>query len=129
MRAVPTYDYDCRRCGRRIEVIHPMREDGPSTCDACGGALRRVLYPAGIIFKGSGFYSTDSRSGSAADKTGGTASSDQAAGAEKAATSSPGRSDASGSPAPAGADTSRPSGDSTAGSGSDTKGKSGSTVG
>lgn len=39
-----------------------MTESGPETCAACGGPLRRVLYPAGIIFKGSGFYSTDSRS-------------------------------------------------------------------
>ena len=38
-----------------------MTEEGPSTCDRCGGELRRVLYPTGIIFKGSGFYKTDSR--------------------------------------------------------------------
>lgn len=62
-RAVPTYDYECRSCGNRIEVIHSMLEDGPSTCEVCGGALRRVIYPTGIIFKGSGFYKTDSRSG------------------------------------------------------------------
>jgi hypothetical protein len=43
-----------------------MTEDGPSVCEVCGGQLRRVLYPTGIIFKGSGFYSTDSRSGSTA---------------------------------------------------------------
>lgn len=39
-----------------------MLEDGPATCEQCGGALRRVLHPAGIIFRGSGFYATDSRS-------------------------------------------------------------------
>ena len=65
MRAVPTYDYECRSCGNRIEVIHSMLDDGPSTCEVCGGALRRVIYPTGIIFKGSGFYKTDSRSGAA----------------------------------------------------------------
>jgi predicted nucleic acid-binding Zn ribbon protein len=48
------------------EVIHSMLEDGPTTCERCGGELRRVLYPAGIIFKGSGFYRTDSRNGEAA---------------------------------------------------------------
>jgi putative FmdB family regulatory protein len=58
---VPTYDYQCRDCGTVTEVIHAMSEDGPTVCDACGGTLRRVLYPAGIIFKGSGFYRTDSR--------------------------------------------------------------------
>jgi putative FmdB family regulatory protein len=60
---VPTYDYQCRSCGSVTEVIHSMLEDGPSVCERCGGELRRVLYPAGIIFKGSGFYRTDSRNG------------------------------------------------------------------
>jgi putative FmdB family regulatory protein len=62
--AVPTYDYQCRSCGSVTEVIHSMLEDGPSVCERCGGQLRRVLYPTGIIFKGSGFYRTDSRSNS-----------------------------------------------------------------
>jgi putative FmdB family regulatory protein len=73
-RGVPTYEYQCRDCGAVIEVIHAMREDGPSTCASCGGALRRVLYPAGIIFKGSGFYRTDSR----AERSSGAASSAKA---------------------------------------------------
>ena len=61
---MPTYDYQCRSCGAVTEVIHPMREDGPSVCEVCGGQLRRVLFPAGIIFKGPGFYRTDSRASS-----------------------------------------------------------------
>ena len=60
---MPTYDYQCRSCGAVTEVIHAMSDDGPSVCEVCGGALRRVLYPAGIIFKGPGFYRTDSRGG------------------------------------------------------------------
>jgi putative FmdB family regulatory protein len=63
---VPTYDYQCRNCGHTIEVIHSMMEEGPTTCERCGGELRRILHPAGIIFKGSGFYKTDSRSASSA---------------------------------------------------------------
>jgi putative FmdB family regulatory protein len=63
---VPTYDYQCRNCGRTIEVVHSMLEAGPTTCEVCGGDLRRVLHPTGIIFKGSGFYKTDSRSSSSA---------------------------------------------------------------
>jgi putative FmdB family regulatory protein len=59
---MPTYDYQCRSCGSVTEVIHSMVEEGPSVCERCGGELRRVLYPTGIIFKGSGFYRTDSRS-------------------------------------------------------------------
>jgi len=58
---VPTYDYQCRQCGRTTEVIHSMLEDGPTICEHCGGPLRRVLHATGIIFKGSGFYRTDSR--------------------------------------------------------------------
>lgn len=79
---MPTYDYQCRSCGTLTEVIHSMLEDGPTTCEHCGGALRRVFYPTGIIFKGSGFYSTDSRARSGASKgesSGG--SSDGASGA------------------------------------------------
>jgi predicted nucleic acid-binding Zn ribbon protein len=52
-----------------------MLDDGPSVCERCGGELRRVLYPTGIIFKGSGFYKTDSRSASSATVGGGTARS------------------------------------------------------
>lgn len=64
-----------------------MLEEGPSTCAQCGGSLRRMLYPAGIIFKGSGFYRTDSRkSTSSASGEGGSTS--------KPATSKPGTSDA-----------------------------------
>jgi putative FmdB family regulatory protein len=96
---VPTYDYQCRTCGHTIEVIHSMLEAGPSTCDRCGGELRRILYPAGIIFKGSGFYKTDSRasgstgdSANAAAKTkpdGGGASSDGSSGDGSSAASPP----------------------------------------
>lgn len=66
---MPTYDYQCRSCGSVTEVIHSMLEDGPSVCERCGGDLRRVLYPTGIIFKGSGFYRTDSRGADASGST------------------------------------------------------------
>jgi putative FmdB family regulatory protein len=62
---VPTYDYQCRSCGNVTEVIHSMLEEGPSVCEVCGGELRRVLFPTGIIFKGAGFYRNDSRNGGA----------------------------------------------------------------
>jgi putative FmdB family regulatory protein len=65
---VPTYDYQCRSCGSVTEVIHSMLESGPSLCELCGGELRRVLFPTGIIFKGSGFYRTDSRGGAPASE-------------------------------------------------------------
>ncbi len=66
---VPTYDYQCRSCGNTIEVIHSMLADGPAACEICGGALRRVIHPTGIIFKGTGFYKTDSRSPTNSDSS------------------------------------------------------------
>lgn len=71
---MPTYDYQCRSCGHIIEVVHAMSEEGPTACEVCGGELRRILHPAGIIFKGSGFYKTDSRSTSSASVSSGTTS-------------------------------------------------------
>ena len=70
MPSVPTYDYQCRQCGRITEVIHSMLEDGPTICAHCGGQLRRVLHPTGIIFKGSGFYRNDSRAASTGGESG-----------------------------------------------------------
>lgn len=63
---MPTYDYQCRSCGVITEVVHSMLEDGPTKCERCGGELRRLFHPTGIIFKGGGFYKTDSRASSSA---------------------------------------------------------------
>jgi len=73
---VPTYDYQCRSCGNITEVVHSMLEDGPTECERCGGPLRRVFHPTGIIFKGGGFYKTDSRSSSSSSVGGGSQSSE-----------------------------------------------------
>ena len=85
---MPTYDYRCRSCGNVTEVIHSMLEDGPTVCERCGGVLRRVLFPSGIIFKGSGFYRNDSRPASASSESGsekaaGSSASDAAPGTTK----------------------------------------------
>ncbi|HEX6473791.1 MAG TPA: FmdB family zinc ribbon protein [Candidatus Limnocylindria bacterium] len=82
---MPTYDYQCRQCGHTIEVIHSMRESGPERCERCGGELRRVLFPAGIIFKGSGFYKTDSRSAGSSSSTSSSKPAAASSGAEKKA--------------------------------------------
>jgi putative FmdB family regulatory protein len=118
--AVPTYDYLCRSCGHTTEVIHSMMEEGPSTCDRCGGQLRRVLFPAGIIFKGSGFYKTDSRSSSAESAAGTSstakpdASGDGKAPAGAGTESSRGAESSGGAPASGGAE---PSGGTSGGTG------------
>lgn len=59
---MPTYEYECTVCGQHVEVFQRFSEDPLTTCGLCGGALRKVFHPAGIVFKGSGFYATDSRS-------------------------------------------------------------------
>ncbi|MGH2635717.1 MAG: FmdB family zinc ribbon protein, partial [Actinomycetota bacterium] len=61
---MPTYEYECTSCGQHIEVFQRISEEALTTCGVCGGSLRKVFHPAGIVFKGSGFYATDSRSGS-----------------------------------------------------------------
>lgn len=60
---MPTYEYECTACGHHLEVFQRIAEDPLTTCGVCGGRLRKVFHPAGIVFKGSGFYATDSRSG------------------------------------------------------------------
>jgi putative FmdB family regulatory protein len=78
---MPTYEYECTVCGQHIEVFQRFSEDPLTTCGVCGGTLRKVFHPAGIVFKGSGFYATDSRakasSGDAStkDSDGGSSSS------------------------------------------------------
>ena len=61
---MPLYDYQCRNCSKVTEVRHGFREVHDATCPECGGDLSRVFNPAGIVFKGSGFYVTDSRKSS-----------------------------------------------------------------
>ena len=56
---MPTYEYLCRACSNRFETWQKMTDDPLTTCPECGGTIRRVLFPAGIVFKGSGFYKTD----------------------------------------------------------------------
>jgi putative FmdB family regulatory protein len=58
---VPTYEYACTKCGQHVEVFQRVSDDPLTTCGVCGGKLRKVFHPAGILFKGSGFYSTDNR--------------------------------------------------------------------
>jgi putative FmdB family regulatory protein len=56
---MPTYEYLCRVCTHRFETWQKMTDDPLTTCPECGGTIRRVLFPAGVVFKGSGFYKTD----------------------------------------------------------------------
>jgi putative FmdB family regulatory protein len=64
---VPTYQYRCTECGDELEVVQKFSDDPLTVCPACQGSLRKVFSPVGIVFKGSGFYRTDSRNGSSGD--------------------------------------------------------------
>jgi putative FmdB family regulatory protein len=59
---MPTYQYVCTECGEPLEVVQKFSDDPLTVCPACQGRLRKVFSPVGVVFKGSGFYKTDSRS-------------------------------------------------------------------
>lgn len=60
---MPTYQYSCTECGHFLEAVQKFTDDALTTCPECGGRLRKVFNAVGVVFKGSGFYRTDSRSG------------------------------------------------------------------
>jgi putative FmdB family regulatory protein len=98
---VPTYQYACTDCGDRSEVVQRFTDDPLTVCSACGGKLRKVFSPVGIVFKGSGFYRTDSRNGSTVgagkDGVGKDGVGKDGAGKETAASGSNGSSESSSS--------------------------------
>jgi putative FmdB family regulatory protein len=61
---MPTYEYRCAKCGRHFDVYQSFSEEPLTKHEKCGGKLTKVISPAGIVLKGSGFYKTDNRSGS-----------------------------------------------------------------
>ncbi len=67
---MPTYEYACIECGHHVEVVQSMSDAPLTECGTCGGRLRKVFSPIGIVFKGSGFYRTDSRGKAPASKDG-----------------------------------------------------------
>jgi putative FmdB family regulatory protein len=66
---MPIYGYRCEECGNELEVFQSMSDAPLKICSKCGGPLRKLLYPVGVQFKGSGFYSTDYKNGRDAGKT------------------------------------------------------------
>ena len=66
---MPTYQYTCTDCGEPVEAVQKFTDAPLTVCAACGGRLRKVFSPVGIVFKGSGFYRTDSRNGSSSAAT------------------------------------------------------------
>lgn len=71
--AMPTYVYRCDRCEETIEAFQSFSDEPLRTHEGCGGALTKLFHPTGVVFKGSGFYKTDSRASKGGD--GGSSSS------------------------------------------------------
>ena len=67
---MPTYQYACTACGHRFEAVQSFSDSSLTDCPECAGRLRKVFSSVGIVFKGSGFYRTDSRSGGSGKDSG-----------------------------------------------------------
>ncbi len=66
---MPTYVYECKSCGQQLEVKQRVTDPAPSACAECAGELRKKFFPSRVIFRGSGWYITDSKpSGNGAEK-------------------------------------------------------------
>lgn len=71
---MPTYQYRCNECGQELEVVQKFSDASLTVCPNCEGDLRKVFNAVGVVFKGSGFYRTDSRKGGDLTKSGSTSS-------------------------------------------------------
>lgn len=82
---MPTYSYACTACDHRFDAVQSFSDDSLTVCPECGGRLRKVFNAVGVVFKGGGFYRTDSRSGSSASVP--AASSDSSSGSSASGSS------------------------------------------
>ncbi|MFI9386282.1 FmdB family zinc ribbon protein [Kutzneria sp. NPDC052558] len=73
---MPTYQYACTACGHRFEAVQSFSDNALTECPECSGKLRKLFGSVGVVFKGSGFYRTDSRNGSTASSPAAASSSD-----------------------------------------------------
>ncbi len=85
---MPTYQYLCTACGHAFEQVQRFSDDALTVCPECDGRLRKVFNSVGVVFKGSGFYKTDSRSSSSSTETSSTPSSSPAPAASTSSDSS-----------------------------------------
>ncbi|MGI8968365.1 MAG: FmdB family zinc ribbon protein [Chloroflexota bacterium] len=105
---MPLYEYQCLADGHRFEARHGMNDEPVKACPECGAAVRRIMQPVGIVFKGAGFYATDSRSGKRSTKPADSAQSSDGASSDKGKETSDTASPKSGEKAVSTGDTSKP---------------------
>ncbi|MEV0150386.1 MULTISPECIES: FmdB family zinc ribbon protein [unclassified Nonomuraea] len=85
---MPTYQYACNDCGEQLEVVQKFTDEALTVCPACQGNLRKVFSAVGIVFKGSGFYRTDSRSSSSSTSPASSSSSSSSSSKSESSSSS-----------------------------------------
>ena len=83
---LPTYQYACTECGHAFEQFQSFTDDALTVCPECEGRLRKVFNAVGVVFKGSGFYRTDSRTEGKSSSTTSTSTSDTSSGEKKSGT-------------------------------------------
>jgi len=124
---VPTYEYACTKCGEHLEVVQSFRDDALTECPHCAGKLRKVFGSIGVVFKGSGFYKTDSRP-AAKTTSGDAAASSKASGDNSSAASTSDTAAPTSDTGSTAKEKSAPSTDSGSGSKSKSPGKSGGST-
>ena len=92
---MPIYEYACTACGERTEAKQSFADPPLTDCPHCGGSLRKLYSPVGIVFKGSGFYSTDAKKGSkSSGDSGGSSDSKKSSDSKPPADKAPAKSEA-----------------------------------
>ena len=91
---MPTYSYACTKCENKFDIVQSFTDDSLTVCEDCGGRLRKLFSAVGIVFKGSGFYRTDSRagavpSGSSSSESSSESSSDSGSSSSSSESSAP----------------------------------------
>ncbi|HAN23724.1 MAG: FmdB family transcriptional regulator [Microbacterium sp.] len=88
---MPTYAYACTQCGHRFDAVQSFSDASLTECPECGGLLRKDYRSIGVAFKGSGFYRTDSRSGSSASgaESGGSSSASPSSDSKTSSSAAP----------------------------------------
>ncbi|MDH3014580.1 zinc ribbon domain-containing protein [Gordonia alkanivorans] len=85
---MPTYSYACTECDNKFDIVQSFSDDALTECPQCTGRLRKLFNSVGIVFKGSGFYRTDSRSGSSSSDTASSSSSSDSSTSSSSSSSS-----------------------------------------
>ena len=94
---MPTYSYACTECDNKFDVVQAFTDDSLTECPQCNGRLRKVFGKVGVVFKGSGFYRTDSRESGKSSSTSSSSNGKSSTGTESSSSSSSSSSDSSSS--------------------------------